>query len=67
MKSTYWFWYSGEIVTSVRMEAGTSERAAREEALRQNDRVPLCDRYEIPFERAAKIRNAIVKIYPGGN
>jgi hypothetical protein len=68
LKTTYWFWYGGEIVASVRMQAGTSERAAREEALRQHDRVPLCNRPgELPFEREWKIHSAIVKVYPGGN
>ena len=69
MKTTYWFWYGGQIVSSVRLPAGTSERAAREEALKNHKANPTIglNVFEAPFEREQKIRNAIVKVYPSGN
>lgn len=63
MKITYWFWYDGQVVASVRMEAGTSERAAREEAMRQHKANPTIGLQigDLPFKLENKIRNAVVQ------
>ena len=64
---TFWLYYGASLVTSVRAGSSMTHDDVRRLALMWHDRVPLVDRYETPFERANKIRNARVVTFPGGN
>lgn len=64
---TYWLWYGSQIVSSLRAEEGLSENEIKRRALEWNERIPLVEPNEAPFERAIKIRHAEIRIYPQGN
>ena len=39
---TYWFYYANKPIFSIRGPAGLSDQDAKQRAMDQNDRVPLC-------------------------
>lgn len=61
---TYWLWYGVQIVASVRLPGGASHDSVIAAALDWHRRVPLCNQFENPGDRANKIRMAEVKVYP---
>lgn len=61
---TYWLWHGRQIVATVLGDPGLSENQVRTTALENHERMPLVDECEAPFERAAKIRRAEIRVYP---
>ena len=62
---TYWLYYNGRSIYSVRMPPGTSDHDVRARAVAQHDRVPLCFP-EPPVLLAQKLRFAEVRQFNDG-
>lgn len=57
---TYWLYWDGEPITSVRGPEGLSRREVIDKALAQHDRVPLVDPNLAPFEYRHRLLHAQV-------
>jgi len=62
---TYWLFYGGRSIYSVRMPPGTSEDDVRARAKAQHERIPLCFP-EPPVEFGHKLLNAEVRQFNDG-